>query len=149
MSIEIVLVPLAIAAVGAVRAALVEDAPYREVQVASRLRDGALVAQALGDLGAVVGSADHDRIEAVHDGRASAWTRTDAGLWVARFDASWDESAALALLAELDAAYGLRVQQEVLRKIRERAPGAGMSVASETVGDDDTVTLVLDVGSGR
>lgn len=49
------------------------------------------------------------------------------------------------IVAAVDAAYGRRVQQAVLTRLRERAPQAGMTIASETVGDTDTVTVVLDL----
>ena len=52
------------------------------------------------------------------------------------------------VVTAIDTAYGLRVQQAVLTRLRERAPLAGMSIASESVDDNDTVTVVLDLAAG-
>ncbi|MBW9205346.1 hypothetical protein KV097_05260 [Mumia sp. zg.B17] len=149
MSLEILLIPLAMAAVGAAKAAI-DDGPRglgpRELTVRSRLSDGSLVAGALADLDATVSVTSPDEIRASFDARALSLDRNDEGLWVARFDETWTEEEALGLVTDLDAAYGVCVQREVVRKIRERAPAAGLSIAEESV-DDDAVTLVLDVRS--
>ncbi len=41
--------------------------------------------------------------------------------------------------------YGKRVLQSLVQRLRERAPAAGMNIESETVEEDETVTMVLNV----
>jgi hypothetical protein len=41
------------------------------------------------------------------------------------------------------------VQQALVQRLRERAPQAGMEIESETVEEDATVTMVLNVNRGR
>jgi hypothetical protein len=53
--------------------------------------------------------------------------------------------AAEQIIAQIDKAYGIEVQAEVLRKIKERAPQSGMTLESETINEDSSVTLVLAV----
>lgn len=151
MSIELLLVPLVIAALGAAKAKVEGETSQGlgadGVRVTSRLKDGGLVAAALGDLGAVLFRTESDAIEGSVGGKPFTFTRNEEGLWAARFAEAWGQEGAVDLVTRLDTAYGLRVQQEVLRKIRARAPGAGMTIASETVDEDETVTLTLNVGS--
>lgn len=152
MSLEIVLVPLAIAGVGAWKAsrATKVDASAESinaVQVNSRMRDGDLVAAALGDLGLRISSGSDGGIAATEEQRHVTFNRDEEGLWHGLFDEAWAEGEAVDLLNRLDVAYGRRVQQEVLAKIRDRAPNAGMAIESETVEEDDSVTVLLTVGA--
>lgn len=154
MSLELVLVPLAIASVGAWKAARAADpqtdpGTVNAVQVNSRMRDGALVAAALGDLGLRVRHDAGGGFTAVEQQRSVTFGRDGDGLWHGVFEEPWTEAEALELLDRLDAAYGRRVQQELLARIRERAPQAGLRVDSESVEADESVTVMLTVGAGR
>lgn len=147
MSLEIVLVPLAIAAAGAWKARREEKANTPTIQVASRMRHGGLLANSLTDLGLSVTHGPDEEISASQQGKVVAFHRNTEDLWVATFDGSWSEADAMQLLTSLDAAYGRQVQKDVIAKIHERAPAAGMQVTSQEVDDEETVTLTLSVGN--
>ncbi|GAA1980092.1 hypothetical protein GCM10009817_20960 [Terrabacter lapilli] len=146
MSISIVLLPLAVAAVSAWQASHQDtDAEGRTVcQVQTRMKDQELLGAALRDTQADV-SASTDKLVARWQGVEAEFRRDAQGIWQANFTGNVDVGGAAAIVAAVDAAYGRQVQQAVLAKLRDRAPAAGMFVASETVEDDDSVTLVLDV----
>ena len=147
MSIEIVLLPLAIAAVSAWQAKRDADEAGRQVvSVGTRMKNEQLLQAAIADSGATVTS-DATGILAEWGSSQARFTRNADGIWVVHVlgDATPDE--ATALVRTVDAAYGRRVQQEVLARLRERAPEVGMSVESETVEDDESVTLTLNVST--
>ena len=157
MSIEIVLVPLAFAAVAAVKAAKTETklppsaqgrtAPRQEsAQIVSRLTNGPLLVRALQDLGGSITRDASNHVVAAFPWGDLSMTRPSSGIWTAHFPPHVIREEAHQVVQQVDEAYGLLVQQEVLAKLRERAPQAGMTVESETVADDRTVTLVLNVG---
>jgi hypothetical protein len=171
MSVSIVLIPAAIAAIasaaaggaGAVgigagvagvissmRGAGAEEATA--LQVRTRMKDRGLLAEALKDLGAVdveVG----DQVAATVDGIQLVMQSTPEGVWVAEFtparggaDVTTEQATRFA--ERLDAAYAARVQAAVAERIRSRATDAGLELVSETVDDDQAVTMVLNVRAG-
>jgi hypothetical protein len=71
--------------------------------------------------------------------------RDTAGIWNATFVAGTTLQSATQIIQAIDKAYGLEVQSEVLRKIKERAPQNGMALESETVNEDSSISLVLTV----
>lgn len=148
MSVSLILVPLAIAAVSAWQASRTEaDESGRLVcQVGTRMRDERLLAAVLRDTGARV-EESADRICAAWQGVQSEFTRDNDGIWSAHLTGDVDDARAVAIVTAVDAAYGRQVQSAVLAKLRDRAPSAGMSIESETVEEDLSVTLVLTVGA--
>jgi hypothetical protein len=110
------------------------------------MRNEPLLAAALADTGASVNIADGQLI-ASWMGLTGTFLRDDAGIWSAHFSEDVELERAEQIIGAIDAAYGRRVQQEVLARIRERAPQAGMHVESEEVEADDTVTVVLNVSA--
>lgn len=149
MSIEVVLIPVALAAVSAWRVSRPDrDEQGRTVcRVATRLRDGGLLQAALADTGARVTTQEH-RIVADWSGVRAAFERGDDGIWSAHLQGEVDERRAVDIVAAVDQAYGRRVQQAVLARLLERAPHAGLHVESRTQGEDDSVTVVLGVQVG-
>ncbi|MCL2091844.1 MAG: hypothetical protein FWH11_11730 [Micrococcales bacterium] len=140
MSISLILVPLALAGVGAVAAR--RQGEGTQVQVQTRMKNEDLLADALRDTQArVVRSAD-GIVADWHQTRAE-FHRDDQGIWVVDFTGEVDRASQI--VGAVDAAYGRRVQQSVLSRLRQQAPAAGLSIASETVEADDSVTLVLDL----
>lgn len=171
MSVSIVLIPAAIAAIasaaaggtaaagvgigiaGAIRSMTAGGADEPAVvQVRTRMKDRGLLAEALGDLGAVdveVG----DQVAATVDGIRLVMQSTPEGVWAAEFTPATGRPAvttedATRLAERLDAAYAARVQAAVAQRIRDRASDAGLELVSETVGENDEVTMVLDVRAG-
>ncbi|GAA1195157.1 hypothetical protein [Pseudonocardia alaniniphila] len=148
MSISLVLLPLAIAAVTAVHTAKGSgvDAQGRNVcEVGTRMRDTGLLAEALTDVGAGVRVENPHQLTASWHGVTAYFARDHEGTWSAHLTGEVDESRARGIIASIDSAYGRRVQAAVLARLRERAPLAGLQVESETVSADDSVALVLSV----
>lgn len=150
MSVSLMLVPLAIAAVGAFQIGRTEtDAEGRNVcHVQTRMRDITLLEAALSDTNAIT-SQTAGTITANWHGVRALFHRNEQGIWEVDFTGDVDETKAANIVAAIDQAYGRQVQHAVLARLRAQAPSAGMSVASETVEDDDSVTLVLNIGGGR
>lgn len=148
MSIELILIPMAIAAVSAWQAKNAADDDGRQVvAVGTRMRNDRLLQFAIVDTGAQV-SRHGDVITATWPTSQGRFTRDIDGIWSAHFVGDTSLDTASNLIANIDTAYGRHVQQEVLTRLRERAPTAGMAVESETVEDDHSITLVLNVNTG-
>lgn len=125
MSISIVLVPVAIAAVSAWQASRPERDPVTGrtvIGVQTRMRDTGLLTLALADT--------HGLVNRQNDGSLiTQWQNTQAhfhqdadGVWQVDFSGAIDTDSAVSIVAAVDAAYGRRVQQAVLARLRERAP---------------------------
>ncbi|WP_437583468.1 hypothetical protein ACSAGD_14395 [Paramicrobacterium sp. CJ85] len=167
MSVSLLLVPLALAvtasvgavgATGAVTASLSNRSDEKdaaqatagdEVTVRTRMKNPTLLGAALEDVGALDVAVSGEMVRATVDGVDVMMSLTEQGVWSAHFaaddgrDVGQDEAAEL--VARLDAAYALRVQQAVAERIRTRADAAGFDLVSETRDADDTVTMVLNV----
>jgi len=167
MSVSIILIPAAIAAIasmaaggagaagvgvgiaGAIRSITGGANQPTTMQVRTRMKDRGLLAEALGDLGAVdveIG----DQVAATIDGIKLVMQSTPEGIWAANFtskDRKKEVTTAEAtkLAERLDAAYAARVQTAVAARIREKAGDAGLDLVSETVEDDESLTLTLNV----
>ncbi|MGX1810004.1 hypothetical protein ACWIGI_30175 [Nocardia sp. NPDC055321] len=144
MSISLVLVPLAVAA--ATKAATA-GGPTRSntCTVSTRLRDPRLLTLALGDTGATATASGPDAIDAAWTDIVAQLRRGPDGIWQAHFTGTGDEQRCVEKVLAVDRAYGQRVQAEVVHKLRDRAPRAGMTLVSETVDADRSVTMVLEV----
>jgi len=148
MSIELVLIPLAFAAIGAWQASRTDSAGQSPSihHVQTRMRDESLLAAALEDTQARVTHGED--MSAKWEGINAEFRRDDHGIWQVHFTGDLDEEKARAIAVAIDQAYGRRVQQAVIARLRERAPAAGMTIESETFDDDQSVTMVLAVGQG-
>ena len=148
MSLTLVLVPLSIAVAAATQSRRDRRADVvssHEMRVESRMRDETLLVVSLQDLGATVRRADDGALLVDTAGGGLTMRRDAAGLWNACFTGEWRPESARALVEDLDRAYGLRVQQAVIRRLEERAPAAGMRISSQSIDDDRVVTLVMEV----
>ena len=150
MSISIILVPLAVAAVAAWEGARQDDSVpgQRICHVGTRMRDETLLIAALRDTRAETSRIGADLIADWHSVRATFQRGTD-GVWSAHLTGNVDEEGAMAIVREVDRAYGSQVQQAVVRRLRDQAPAAGMRVESQNVEDDMSVTMVLAVDGSR
>ena len=153
MSVEILLVPLALAAAhavvalgGAVTAAVGNDGKERKaIAVQTRLKDPGLLVGALGSVGARAEAHNDGSIGGTWAGIAFRFVHNHDGTLSAHFDADVDVTRAQELILATDAAYAKAVQEAVAQRVRDRAGVLGMTVESETVGQDESVTLVLNV----
>lgn len=141
MSIEILLIPAAMAAVTAWRARAEGGGPARTCTVRTRLRDRALVGTAVGNLGGTA-IVDEDVVRAQLDGVSLALRWDTDGVVVAHAESS-DVDHVQRLLHDLDAEYAALVQAAVHAQLLERAAQLGMVVESETVDQSNDITLVL------
>jgi hypothetical protein len=157
MSVSVLLIPAAIAAVAAVNSAIDNKAKNREaanaqeaavpqIQVRTRMRDLDLLQAALADTKAQVTRAAADSLEAAWADTTAVFDRDAEGIWQVHFSGEdVDRRRAAEIVQAIDDAYARRVQQAVVRKLRERAHTAGLELASETVEEDQSVTMVLNV----
>ncbi|AEV83749.1 hypothetical protein ACWT_2692 [Actinoplanes sp. SE50] len=144
MSVSLLLVPLALAGAAAVQARAERRSNGQTlVQVNTRMRDVTLLADALRDTGAVV-SGGEAALTARWGDQALTFGRDADGIWSAHADGVGVERA-VELITAVDAAYGRRVQQAVLDRIRAQAPAAGLRLESESRQDDASVRLVFEV----
>lgn len=154
MSVSLLLIPAAMAALPAALSAAataVEKAlnPADEAvqfRVQTRMKDLGLLQLAIADTGGTVRKAGAGRITAVWQEADAVFSRGADGVWAVHFDgpgASHDQAATI--LQSLDAAYARRVQAAVVQRLKERAGGANLQLQSETVEEDRTVTLILNV----
>ncbi|MBG0564946.1 hypothetical protein [Actinoplanes aureus] len=148
MSVSLLLVPLAMAGAAAVQAAAGRKADGRLVcQVQTRMRDVTLLESALRDTGATV-TTSGDTLSATWAQSAATFTRGADGIWAAHVTGV-DQAGAVELMTTVDGAYGRRVQQAVLERLRDQAPAAGLRLESESVEQDASVRLVFEVESER
>jgi hypothetical protein len=146
LSVSILLVPLAVAGFAAVNAAASRRADGQVVcQVHTRMRDVTLLSEALRDTGAGVAN-DAGAVTATwaHTGIRATFTRDAEGIWAAHVTGA-EQDQAVELMTAVDVAYGRRVQQTVLERLRVQAPAAGLRLESESVNDDASVRLVFEV----
>jgi hypothetical protein len=149
VSISIILIPAAIAAVSAWQASRpATDGTGRTVcHVQTRMRDDGLLVAALTDTKAIVTQSE-GRIIAQWQSVQAEFARDAQGIWQVDMTGEVDQEIASGIVAAVDQAYGRQVQAAVLARLRERAPVAGMKVESERVEQDASVTLVLTVEAG-
>lgn len=143
MSLEILLIPLGMAAYAAWQARA--EANAQDCLVETRWRHTALLAQSLDDLGADAIEATVDSTSAAINGVAVTFARGADGIITAHFPRETNVDDALAIVGQVDAAYTRRVQDVVYRRVRQRVAELGYEVDSETVDDDETITLVVNV----
>jgi hypothetical protein len=147
MSVSLVLIPLAVAAVAAAQGVGAGRSADGQVvcEVSTRMRDVDLLTAALRDCGAATAADATGSLHASWDTVKGRFARNADGNWTAHFTGDVNEQRAIDIAMAIDAAYGRQVQRTVLERLRERAPAAGLRLASESVGDDASVRLVFDV----
>ena len=147
MSLEIILIPMAIALVTAAQSRAKENntnEASNQVGVETRMKNVDLLQNAMSNIGCTT-SMQETEIAASLNSLNFTFKKNSQGIWVATFEAGTTFAAAEQIIGQIDKAYGIEVQAEVLRKIKERAPQSGMTLESETINEDSSVTLVLAV----
>jgi hypothetical protein len=146
VSLEIVLIPLAIAAVSAYKASQVNDESTGQVNinVQTRMKNQEMLIEALRVLG--LSASFTDNLLRVGNSEIEFLMRKNENdIWTAQFENDVSEEAATSLLISLDKEYGKLVQATVLQRIKERASVNGMNLQSEIFNRDNSVTLTLNV----
>lgn len=148
MSVEIVLIPIAIAAVKALAAAYDARETQREdrrvITVGTRMKDPHLLMRALADLGART-QPEGDSIVASWSAVSARFTRDPEGIWTAHFVGEVTPESGATMVQNLDRAYGAQVQSEVVKRILANAESQGLTVLEQRVAEDRTVTMTLGV----
>jgi hypothetical protein len=148
MSVEIVLIPLAIAAVMAARSRQTQRSKtstgHHITTVSTRMNDSEVLLAALDDMG--VDASWRDGVATFRwQDHSVRLDRNDDGLWRLVFGGLIADDRALACATALDEAYCRVLQRVVLQQIRERAFLAGTVLRDEVVNEDQSVTLTLEV----
>ncbi len=147
MSLEILLIPMAIALVTKVHSKVNENTPNassRQVAVETRMKNQDLLQNAMKSIGCTTNMVKNE-ITASLNSNYFTFKKNSEGIWAANFVAGTSVDVAEKIIGQIDKAYGIEVQAEVLRKIKERAPQTGMTLESETINEDSSVTLILAV----
>ncbi len=146
MSLEIVLIPLAIAAVSAYNAKRENDSNTGQVKinVQTRMKNQEMLIEALRVLG-LSASVTENLLRINNSDIEFLMKKNESDIWTAQFDNDISEDAATSLLISLDKEYGKLVQATVVQRIKERASVNGMNLESESFNGDNSVTLTLNV----
>ena len=141
MSLEIILVPLAIAAYGSWKARSMEK--DNVLLVETRLKDSALLALALHAMGGTSVEVNGGVIQAVIGNRKVSFRSDSSGVLTAHVDTK-DQDEAISLLLEVDRQYGLQVQVAVVERVKQRVSGLGMNIVSQITSEDGSINMVLE-----
>lgn len=150
MSTGLELIPFALAvaggagiAVAAGSSQVVPDAPREVRSVSTRFKDGELLLEALGEGAGERDGAIHGAVE----GLPVAFATGPDGAYVAYFHGEVAPAQAEAAVLGLDAAYGGLVQRNARDRVIAQAPGYGLSLEDETVEEDGSIVLTLQVSA--
>ena len=141
MSLEIILVPLAIAAYGSWKARSMEK--DNVLLVETRLKDSALLTMALHAMGGTSVEVDGGVVRAVLGNRKVSFRSDSSGVLTAHVDTK-DQDEAISLLLEVDKQYGIQVQAAVIERVKQRAGGLGMNIVSQITSEDGSINIILE-----
>ena len=141
MSLEIILVPLAIAAYGSWKARSMEK--DNVLLVETRLKDSALLTMALHAMGGTSVEVDGGVVRAVIGNRKVSFRSDSSGVLTAHVDTK-DQDEAISLLLEVDKQYGIQVQAAVVERVKQRAGGLGMNFVSQVTSEDGSINIILE-----
>ena len=141
MSLEIILVPLAIAAYGSWKARSMEK--DNVLMVETRLKDSALLAMAIQAIGGTSVEVDGGVVQAVVGNRKVSFRSDSSGVLTAHVDTK-NQDEATSLLLEVDKQYGIQVQAAVVERVKQRAGGLGMNFVSQVTGEDGSINIILE-----
>jgi hypothetical protein len=143
MSVTFVLVPIAIAVAGAIRAKMDKD---RSVRVETRMRDEELLRRALEEYGCRNVRAA-ETVTAATGGREILFERAESGTFEGLF-AGIDESEAETFVRAVEHEYTRLLQAQVYERVLAGAAERGYTLESERVEADNSVVLTLRVPEG-
>lgn len=143
MSLEILLIPVALAAHAAWQARAERD-QQRAAVVQTRLKDPDMLGRAISNLGGQASLAA-DGVDGQLDGARLHFGVNADGLAVARITGVEPEEAE-ELIRRIDGDYAAQVQTRMYDQLMSRAAALGLTVESEEVDDDNTITVTLLTG---
>ena len=151
MSTGLELIPLALAIGVAVserrkaRTAVAVRSPAPLYAMETRIRDGELLTRALERLGSTTSVTDGTVTTMVENIEATFAMPAESDVYDAHFEESVPEERARDLVLRLDEIYQRVVQESVREKVLQRADEHGLVVRSETVEEDGSMLLTLEV----
>lgn len=149
MSLSILLLPAAIAYVGIKHArGTPEEREGHFVKVSTRMKDTVLLKQALADIGGEVRTSKYvgkNDLMVDWGDEQGVFTLNDDGIWSVHFTFTKNFVRANQIIEDLDRAYGLRVQEQVVRRLISNSAAAGLNLESVERNDEDEVTIVLEI----
>jgi hypothetical protein len=140
MSIEVILIPIGIAAYSALK-------EYRRSDLCegcqqTRITEPALLVQALRDVGATQIEVDGQTLTA-QSGHGQLRFQVVDGHILGRVDGGSVDETAL-MLGEIDAAVGRILQAQKVEEMRTRAAQLGLVLVGEELAEDGTVQMVFE-----
>jgi hypothetical protein len=142
VSLEILLIPVALAAHAAWQARAERDQHAAVVQ--TRLKDPGMLRQAIANLGGQA-SLGADGVRGQLDGATLHFAVNADGLAVARI-AGMNSQEAEDLIRRIDGDYAAQVQTRMYDQLMSRAAALGLTVENEEVDEDNTITVTLLTG---
>lgn len=143
MSLEILLIPVALAAHAAWQARAERDQQHAAV-VQTRLKDPGMLGRAISNLGGKA-SVAADGVEGELDGARLHFGVNADGLAVARIIGA-EPAEAEELIRRIDGDYAAQVQTRMYDQLMSRAAALGLTVESEDVDENNTITVTLLTG---
>lgn len=145
MSLEVLLIPAALAAYSAWQARA--EATGARCVVQTRLRDPELLATSLASLGATTSASDTEVVGDLEGARLTFRVGPE-GVATAHVEGA-DVARAEDLVRRVDQEYAALVQGRLYERLRSRAGELGLLIESESVGEDNAITVVLTHGVTR
>lgn len=146
MSVEVLLIPAAMAAYAAWKAKE-EVGPAHSVWVQTRLRDRDLLARSLRELGMEV-TVDQEGLHAEAGDVRLRFTVNEDGVAVAHVD-SGEVEKARELIHAVDQQYAALVQVALYERVKAKASKLGLTIESERIDENNALTLVLALNEVR
>ena len=154
MSLEILLIPAALAAYSAWQARADADQAAGAAGVArsacvvqTRLRSPQLLMSAMSSVGAAV-HVEGDRVVGRLGAAELSFRTNSEGVAVAHV-AGIDAAEAERLVHLIDAEYAAAVQTQLYERLHQRAESLGLKIESESVAADNSITVVLTSAEAR
>ena len=143
MSIELLLVPIAIAVVHSIgRSRREQLEPTGTFCIDTRFKDSLLLEAALSEIGCT-SVTKASSVDTAIGGAQIGFERNEDGVFEAWFRGNIAIPRAQAFISAVDEAYVRLVQQQVYRRLLERAHERGLLLESEQVLDDNSVLLTF------
>ena len=151
MSAELIIIPLALAASFAFKAARERKSDRENPdlmyawRVATVMRDKALIEMALSELG-LAPDWDGSIARLTAGGWRVGLVPMDDRYYVLIEEGTTQEEA-IGFASQIDATYSRCVQAAVVNRVQQQAAQAGLTISGQQRNSDDSITLTLQVGS--
>ncbi|MGD7009728.1 hypothetical protein [Metabacillus sp. 84] len=145
MSIELALIPIAIAAVQGIGTAMEKKMDSKSYSLTTIMKDEAILAKALDHYGCSPKFMDHKGMESEIGDIKILFQQNPDGIFEALFEQDIPQETALEFIKNLQEEYTSIVQQETYLKLLERAREQGLLLETEQVTEDNSIVLTFKV----